>query len=187
MIDADERLDQLEGQIRDEVDRRFGNLIAQYRQRAQELLTTEELEAFAGHLNALLENPDAGLSPIAAAVFQKLSKDPQARQLFDRLIKIIGLRDLARGSALPPCKPSQTTYAAQPVVTAPDTLRARLSSAAKELAQFTSNPEQWVGWMIFWLEALDKEAANTSDQAAYGRALERLLDMIANRLENERW
>lgn len=184
-VNPNERLEQLEGQIKDEVERRFSDMISQYRKHAQRVLTAEEMEAFTDHLGEIMEKPETNLSPETSEVFNKLGQDPQARAIFDRLIKIIGLRGMTKGAAAKQLQPQ--VVAKVPEVLTADRLREKLVETAGDLIQIAPNPEQWVGWIIFWLEALDREAHEAVKEMEFGRVLERLLDMVINRIENEQW
>jgi hypothetical protein len=68
-------------------------------------------------------------------------------------------------------------------------LRAELDSVAKDIADFSSNPNTWSTWILYLLNNLEQQAldVNPSHQEYYEDMLSLLQDLIRNRLRTGGW
>lgn len=200
-----DRIEELEGQIRYELDRRISIQVSEFHQRARALFNDDDYQLFTNYLKALLENSDAVPPEGSEDLIQTIKSDAATQAVYSKLLDILRLKDMAievseidgPGSSvkLQPRlnQSSPTIYLPSNIppftqkASNPNELRDALDASAASLAQIFPEPDNWLGWLIYWLEALEKEAAELEKENDYEQILERLSDMISNRLYHKHW
>ena len=68
-------------------------------------------------------------------------------------------------------------------------LRAELDSVAKDISDFSANPNTWSTWILYLLNNLEQQAldVNPSHQEYYEDMLSLMQDLIRNRLKTGGW
>lgn len=200
------RIEELEGQIKDELDRRINIQVSEFRKRANILFKGEEYEIFKKYLNSLLEKSDSPLPDEAEEIIKTLKSDEKARAIFSKLQDVLRLKEMAievskmdgpgNSKKIQPrlnhqqdtiYLPPQMPVTVKKTVNTPDDLREAISDLVADLSAIIPDPGNWLGWMIFWLETMDKKAIDIECETDFEQTLERLIDMISNRLYNKHW